>query len=167
MITLIVARDSNSGIGLDGLLPWRIPSELKHFKETTLNHAVVFGRDTFESIPGKLNDRRVVVLSRDPNYEAPAGVEVYNSIEGALTALAATETSVFIAGGASVYRAALDADLIDRVLVTEISGAFKCDTFFHFDRARFPVVECISEGNGIDALTGTQHYYTIQVHSKV
>ena len=64
-ITIIVAASENLVIGDKNVLPWYISEDLKHFKKITINHSVIMGRKTFESIGKPLKDRRNIVISRD------------------------------------------------------------------------------------------------------
>ena len=63
-IILVVARADNGVIGSDGDLPWRIPADLRHFKQVTKNLPMIMGRKTFDSLPGLLEGRRHIVLTR-------------------------------------------------------------------------------------------------------
>lgn len=132
-LTIIVARAKNGVIGHGNQLPWRIPEELQHFKVTTLGHAVIMGRKTFESIGKPLPGRRIIVVSRNANWQHP-GCEVVSSIEQAQRcceyphALMTHHEQAFIAGGEQLYRAALP--LVDRLLITEIDLAPEGDAFF-------------------------------------
>ena len=65
-ITLLLAADSNGVIGLDDKLPWRLPSDLAHFKQVTKGGIVVMGRKTYESLPNTLPGRRKIVLTHSP-----------------------------------------------------------------------------------------------------
>ena len=125
-VTLIVARARNGVIGLGNSIPWHLSEDLRHFKATTLGHAVIMGRRTFDSIGRPLPGRRIVVLSRDPSW-SHAGCEHAASLE---TALAATreQREVFIAGGAEVYREAMSR--ADRLVITEVDLAPEGDAFF-------------------------------------
>lgn len=127
MVSLIVAYASNGVIGADGALPWRLPSDMKRFKEVTSGHAVVMGRKTFESLPDAfrpLPQRRNIVLSRRAGYEAP-GAEVVPDLD---SALAACDRDCFVIGGGRVYQEALP--FAERVYATEIEQDFEGDTFF-------------------------------------
>src|SRR5690606_7175491 len=73
-VTLIAALARDGVIGRDGGLPWRLPADLRRFKERTLGHVVVMGRRTYESIGRPLPGRRNLVLSRRGSF-APPGVE--------------------------------------------------------------------------------------------
>ena len=83
-ITIVVAAAANRVIGREGDLPWRLPSDLKHFKATTLGHPMIMGRRTFASIGRPLPGRTTIVVTRDPTFSAE-GVETAASLEAALT----------------------------------------------------------------------------------
>ena len=104
-ITLIAAVARNGVIGRAGQLPWRLPGDLKRFKEITWGHPVIMGRRTWESIGRALPGRRNIVVSRRPGFSAP-GCDVVGSLDDALAA-AGGATEAFIIGGAELYRAAL------------------------------------------------------------
>jgi dihydrofolate reductase len=127
-LSLVVAwAGRDRVIGRDGDLPWHLPSDMKHFRELTTGGTVVMGRKTWESIPEKfrpLPGRRNIVLSHSL-ATAPAGAEVYASLE---SALAAAGTDAFVIGGGSTYSETLP--LADRVYATEIAGEVEGDTFF-------------------------------------
>jgi dihydrofolate reductase len=99
MITIVVARAANGVIGRDGTLPWRIPADLRHFKQVTSGTAMVMGRRTFDSLPGLLPGRRHIVLTRDPAWKAD-GAERAGTVDEAL-ALAGLEP-VSVIGGAEI-----------------------------------------------------------------
>lgn len=123
-ITLIVARSPDGVIGRDNALPWHLPEDLRHFKSTTMGHAIVMGRLTFDSIGRALPGRRTIVVTRRPDWRSE-GCERAESLPDAL-ALAArrgpdpsiSTDEVFVVGGASIYREALP--LADRLLITEV-----------------------------------------------
>lgn len=124
---IIVAIDRNGAIGRDGGLLFNIRADLRRFKALTTGHTVVMGRKTFESLPkGALPDRRNIVVSRTPGYQAP-GAEVFGSLEEALAACASDET--FVIGGAQLYEASLP--LADTLLLTVVDACGENpDTFF-------------------------------------
>lgn len=125
-VTLIAALARDGVIGRDGGLPWRLPADLRRFKERTLGHAVVMGRRTYESIGRPLPGRRNLVLSRRGSF-TPPGVEVFPSLSDALSAAGDAER-VFVIGGAAVYAAALP--LADRLELTLVDGSFDGDVRF-------------------------------------
>lgn len=120
----------NGVIGRNNALPWRLPADLQHFKATTMGHAVILGRKTFESIGKVLAGRRWTVLTRRPDWRHP-GVEVANDLDEALRRLSG-EPQVFVAGGAEVYRQALPR--ADRLFLTVIHTDVEGD-------ARFPALD--------------------------
>ena len=71
MLTLVVAVDKNFGIGKNGKMPWHIPEEFKHFKAYTLGKPLIMGDVTFENLPTKLEGRRIIVVSNNPEYQVP------------------------------------------------------------------------------------------------
>jgi len=125
-ITLIAAVARNGVIGNDGGMPWHLPDELAHFKATTMGHALVMGRTTFESIGRALPGRRTIVVTRNPDWSHP-GVEVAHSFADAVS-LAGPADEVFVAGGAQVYAEALP--YAQRLLLTEVDGEPEGDTWF-------------------------------------
>lgn len=132
VIVAAVAR--NGVIGRGGVLPWRLRSDLRHFRRLTTGHAVLMGRKTWESLGRPLPDRRNVVVSRDPSFTAP-GAEVYPSLDAARAALA-DEPVVFVIGGAQLYRQTLP--FADRLVLTEVDAEPPGDAFFpEWDRAHF------------------------------
>jgi dihydrofolate reductase len=126
MITFILAMDRNRAIGVNNKLPWRLPADLKFFKETTTGHAVLMGRRTYESIGKPLPNRTNVVLTRDPDYRAE-GVRVFHSPEEAVREFDG-EKELFVIGGAEIFKQLLP--YADKLIVTHIDHEFAADTFF-------------------------------------
>jgi dihydrofolate reductase len=122
-LAIIAAVARNRGIGKDGRLPWRLPEDLRRFKELTRGHTVLMGRRTYESIGRPLSGRRNVVVSSRPI----SGVESYVSVETALAALA-DDRKVFVIGGAQLYRELLPR--ADEVYLTFVNREVDADTFF-------------------------------------
>ena len=139
MTTLIAAIAKNGVIGKDGGLPWRIPEDLKHFKRTTLGHAVIMGRKTFDEVGRPLPDRRNIVVTRKQGLVL-AGCEVVGSVEAAIELARATDPEPFVIGGAEIYRAALP--YATRMILTELDRDAEGDTWFPaFDRSGWMEVE--------------------------
>ena len=122
-IILVLARAANGVIGVDGRLPWRIPADLRHFKQVTKDQPMIMGRKTFDSLPGLLDGRRHIVLTRDPNW-AEEGAEVARTPEAALRMT--NGPHVCIIGGAEIYRLFLPR--ADRIELTEVAASPKGDT---------------------------------------
>ncbi len=127
MIALVVAHSRNRVIGRDGGLPWRLPGDMRHFRELTTGHTVLMGRRTFESIPDSfrpLPDRRNLVLSSNPGYRAE-GAEVFADLSSALEAC---DRDCFVIGGARTYEESLP--LAGRLHATEIDADIEGDVYF-------------------------------------
>lgn len=127
--TLVVAMGANRVIGVDGALPWRLPEDLAHFKQLTLGHPMVMGRATYESIGRPLPGRTTIVVTRDPRWSAE-GVEVAHSLDEALDRARSLDDEVFLVGGAQVYAAAMERDLVDVLVVTRVAASPDGDTYF-------------------------------------
>ncbi len=118
----VVAAATNRVIGRNGGLPWRISSDLKHFKRLTMGCPIVMGRKTFASIGKPLPGRTNIVVTRDADFAAD-GVVVVGSLEAALAegARMARETGaagIALVGGGDVYAQALP--VTDRIELTEV-----------------------------------------------
>ena len=125
-ISIIVAMSQNFVIGLNNQLPWHISEDLKNFKKITLNHCVIMGRKTYDSIGKPLKDRRNIVISRN-NSLLIDGVEVVNSLDKAIS-MVDDSSEIFIIGGEQIYTISLP--LATRLYVTKVNGNYKGDAFF-------------------------------------
>ena len=126
ILSIIVAMAKNRVIGRDNQLPWHLPADLRHFKQTTMGHPIIMGRKTYESIGRPLPGRQNIVITRNPDFQAE-GCLVVHSLQEALAAVPEAE-EVFIIGGASLYREALP--LADRIYLTLVDAEVEGDTFF-------------------------------------
>ena len=126
-ISLIWAMADNRVIGIENRLPWKLPADMKWFRENTMGKPIIMGRLTFESFGAKpLPGRRNIIISRNPNYSAE-GIEVFTSIEEALQATQDSE-EVMIIGGMSLYKQSLS--LADRLYMTLVHTEIKGDAWF-------------------------------------
>ena len=125
-LSLIVAYAQNRVIGRDNTLPWKLPSDLAHFKRTTLGHPIIMGRKTWESLGRPLPGRRNIVISRDANYPAQ-GAQCVTSLAQAIAAVQDLEEA-FVIGGAQIYQEALP--LAQQVIATEVLAPVEGDAFF-------------------------------------
>jgi dihydrofolate reductase len=112
MITCLFACDLNGVIGVNGKLPWNIPSDLENFKKLTLNKTVIMGRKTYESIGHPLPNRRNIVLTKGKIE----GVETYTSLNEAISHC--KEDEVFLIGGKRVLEEGFS--VADKVIITSI-----------------------------------------------
>lgn len=124
-LVAIVAAATNGVIGRNGDLPWRIPSDLAHFKALTMGRPMIMGRRTWASIGRALPGRTTIVVTRDPGFRAE-GAEVVSSLEDAIDrgrAIAARDgvDMVAVVGGGEIYAQALP--LLDRIERTEVKIA--------------------------------------------
>ncbi|MCL1951005.1 MAG: dihydrofolate reductase [Turicibacter sp.] len=130
MISLIVAFDKNRLIGAGNRLPWHFREDLKYFKETTMGHDLLMGKNTFESILSygnkPLPGRHHFVLSRSLEY-AHEQVDVVADLEGFLKNYPA-EKELFIIGGSSVYTQVLP--YVQRLYITHVEGEYEGDAYF-------------------------------------
>jgi len=127
-IGLIWAQARGGVIGKDGAMPWHLPEDLAHFKRTTLNHPVVMGRRTWDSIPPRfrpLPGRRNIVITRQPDWHQ-AGAERAASLAQARQLCAGSER-IWVIGGAQIFEQALP--LADEAVITAIDADFAGDAF--------------------------------------
>ena len=137
MISLIAAIGRNNELGKDNNLLWKLPADMKHFKEITMLHTVVMGRKTFESLGRSstgepickpLPNRRNIVITRDANYKSD-GVEVAHSLSEALDIVGSDDEEIFIIGGGELYRETMP--IADKLYITHIDASDReADTFF-------------------------------------
>ena len=132
---IIAAVADGRGIGYKGELLWRIPSDLRHFKDLTIGNVVIMGRKTFESIGKPLPSRdNIVVTSRDLNVE---GIHCVRSLQEAYDLAEQLDgLKVFVIGGGQLYAEALPhTDVLDLTQIFDIPH--NADTFFPEDLSEF------------------------------
>ena len=131
-IVIVAAIGENNVIGKDGQLPWKIRSDLRHFRALTLDRPVIMGRKTYESIGKPLDRRTNIVITRDPKFAAE-GVETAPSLEAALD-LAGKDAEkrgvdeIMVIGGADIFAAAMP--LADRLEITHVHASPEGDVYF-------------------------------------
>ena len=123
----MAAIAANNALGKDNQLIWHLPADLKRFKKTTLNHAVIMGRKTYESLGKPLPNRSNILITRDKNYKAE-GCVVVNSLKEALKAASEIDENPFILGGAEIYTQAMP--FADKLDITFVHHQFEADVFF-------------------------------------
>ncbi len=131
-LAIVAAVARNGVIGANNGLPWRLSSDMKHFKALTWGKPLVMGRKTYLSIPRALPGRETIVVTRDPAF-APAGVNIAHELETALDlaaqradAMGAEE--IVVAGGAEIYAQTMAR--ASRLYITEVALAAEGDTRF-------------------------------------
>jgi dihydrofolate reductase len=116
----------NGVIGRNNRLPWHLPADLRHFKSLTLGKPILMGRNTWESLPGVLPGRRHIVVTRNPDYQAPGG-EVVHSVDEALQA-ASDAPEIMIVGGSHFYSSMLPR--AERLYLTLVEADVEGDSYF-------------------------------------
>lgn len=128
-VSVVVAIGDNGVIGLNGEMPWPRTGDQVQFKQLTMGHPMIMGRMTFESIGRPLPGRTSIVLTRDPKWKFD-GVETAGDLEQALEIASGLDDEVFIIGGAQVYAAAIEAGVVDKLVVTHVHLSPEGDAWF-------------------------------------
>ncbi len=126
IVSIIAALTKNRIIGKQGKIPWHLPEDMAHFKNTTMGHSIIMGRKTFDSLGKPLSGRKNIVITHNASWKQE-GVQTANSLEQALS-FCQNEKEVFIIGGAEIYTQAYSR--ADRLIFTFIEEDFEGDTFF-------------------------------------
>ncbi|KPJ22930.1 dihydrofolate reductase [Streptococcus phocae subsp. phocae] len=139
-IVAIWAEDESGVIGVDGRLPWHLPKELQHFKQTTLNQAILMGRVTFDGMKRRLlPNRQTLVLTRDKHYHVD-GALTMASVEQVLEWYHTQEKTLYIIGGNKVLEA-FDG-YFNKIIKTVVHHRFDGDTYRpRLDLHRFVTAE--------------------------
>jgi dihydrofolate reductase len=150
-VVIVAAIAENGVIGHDNVMPWRLPSDLKHFRTLTWGKPLIMGRRTFASIGKPLPGRTTVVVSRSGDFTAPGSV-VAATVAAALEvaradALRRGADAIMVVGGAEIYAQAMPA--ADRLMITRIHASYAGDTFFPpIDPAQWREIERIEHAAG-------------------
>jgi dihydrofolate reductase len=114
-------------IGRGNKIPWRIKSDLKHFKELTTDHSIIMGRNTWESLGSRpLKNRHNIVLTRSYIVDNISECCAVSSIEEALDKVCGDD--VWVIGGAEVYRQFLP--IADELHISWIKNQVGGDVYF-------------------------------------
>ena len=124
-LSLIVAASENDAIGANGDLPWHISADLKRFRKLTTGHSLIMGRKTFESIGRLLPGRKMIIVTRNKDYQFEGAIVVH-SIGEAMEA-AAGDDQPFVAGGAQLYAEALQ--YVETIFLTRVHATVEGDVF--------------------------------------
>ena len=150
-IVLVVAMGENRVIGRDNGLPWRLKSDMQHFRRATMGKPVVMGRKTFQSLGRPLQGRTTIVVTRDHNFAAP-GVVAASSLQAALAAargdaLRRGTGEIIVAGGSDIYAQAMP--LADRVVLTLVYDRPDGDAVFpEIDKSAWHEVDRVEHPGG-------------------
>lgn len=127
-LIIIASVGQNNEIGINNNLIWKIKEDMKFFKETTIGHQIVMGRNTFESLPSLLPNRKHLVITSS-NIDLPKEVEIFKNIEEFIDYSLSTNDNIFIIGGSTIYKQLIN--LSDKMILTEIQDTkLNADTYF-------------------------------------
>lgn len=124
---IISAMTQNRVIGYRGRLPWHLPEEYQHFLNSVRGKTMIMGRKSWEVFGGDVDTQVNIIVSRTQNFE---GTHAAQSLEEALEIAEQKSLDCFIAGGAAIYQAALEKDLVDEMWLSEILLELEGDVFF-------------------------------------
>jgi dihydrofolate reductase len=125
-LSAVVAFDKNLGIGKNNQLLWHLPNDLKHFKNLTTGKIILMGRKTYESIGRPLPNRRMIVLTRNPDFHSDYAEVIHDLTE--LSNLVTPDEEVMLIGGAELYQLCLP--YIDKIYATLVDAHLDADAFF-------------------------------------
>ena len=131
IVSLIVAKDRNNGIGRDNELPWRLKSDLQRFKAVTLGKPIIMGRKTWLSLGRPLPGRLNIVLSRQADFVTPEGCIAAGNLQSGIRLAVDAQpdvSEVMVIGGAELYREALE--IADRLYLSEVDAEVDADAWF-------------------------------------
>lgn len=128
MINMIVCKNNFDYIGKDNKMLYHIPKDLAFFKRKTVNHVIIMGRKTFESLPGMLPNREHWVITRDPSFNKARS---FNSIDDVLEAID-PNVDYYIIGGGEIYKQFMP--YANCLYVTEVDD-------FKVGDVRFPTID--------------------------
>lgn len=143
IVSIVAAIGKNGQLGIDNKIPWTLKEDMQNFKDLTLNHHILMGRRTFESIGGKpLKNRINLLVTRNKNIDSK-GCEVFDCSYKAMDfAKSNKEKEIFIIGGTTIYKFFLDNNLADKMYITETTYDGNADTFFpNFNKSEWKIVE--------------------------
>lgn len=129
-ISIIASHDDNLGIGKNNQLSWNLSTDLKRFKKLTMDHPIIMGRKTFDSLGRVLPGRDHIVITRSQKHSDPdRNVYYVNSLKEAINLAKSKDSQeIFIIGGGEIYKQALP--MTNKLYLTHVYGDFNCDTFF-------------------------------------
>ena len=128
MLSIIVAKTKNNIIGKDNNLIWHIPEDMEKFRSLTLDHTIIMGRKTFESIGRVLENRKQVIFTNNPDFNPEMeNSEIVHSVEDIKKYIDSDE-ECFVIGGSMIYHLLMP--YVTKMYITEIDKDFEGDAFF-------------------------------------
>ena len=127
MFKIIVAHDPSRVIGNGPNIPWHIKEDFLHFKRTTLNHTLIMGSTTFNSIGKPLPNRKTIVINNSNDFDA-MGEEVCTDLNSIIEKYKDSEEVVFVVGGASIYRQMIE--YVDEMIISLVKKEYEGNIYF-------------------------------------
>jgi dihydrofolate reductase len=162
VISLVVAAAKNDVIGKDNRLLWRLPEDMKFFKNVTWGMPVVMGRKTFESLGKPLAGRKNIVITRQDDWNVEGTIPVKNLEEAIFLVKNMDVKEMMVIGGGEVYRMAFEK--AKRIYITRVNAEPEGDTYFpHIDPKKWKLVSQKDH----DADEKNKYAYSFQVWERV
>lgn len=177
---LIAAIGSKNELGSEGDLIWKIPEDLKRFKELTSNHFILMGRKTFDSFGGRVLPKRYhVVITRDEKLlenennqqrviylsSVEEGIEWINHQKRYYTDVYNQE-KFYVIGGGEIYAQTIDqADELELTRILNEIIDVPVDAYFPVvDMNKFQII-----GNKPNEMQGLKYYFTrlMRINNKI
>lgn len=127
-IALVVAASTNNAIGKDNHLMWKLPNDMKFFKNVTWGFPVIMGRKTFTELNKALPGRTNIVITRNPYWTADGVITAADLQDAVEKGKQSNAKQLFIIGGGEIYRQSID--MADTIYITRVHGIFDGDAFF-------------------------------------
>ncbi len=135
-LSVIAAIGKNNELGRNNKLIWRTREDMEFFRNKTLNHHIIMGRKTFESLPHTLSNRTNIVITKS-DICVPDGIIKYSDINALLRYLEELDDQIFVIGGAQIYSKLIA--YVNQIFLTEFDATCSdADTYFpQFDKSKF------------------------------
>lgn len=161
-ISLVVAASNNNAIGKDNQLLWRLPNDMKYFKNVTWGMPVLMGRKTFESLGKALAGRKNIVLTQQTGWKAEGVITVKNFDDAVFLTKEMDVKELMVIGGGQIYSSVFDK--ANRIHITRVDAEFEADTFFpHID----PNIWKLVSQKNYEADAKHSYNYSFQVWERI
>ena len=146
MLSIIVAKAKNNVIGKNNEIIWKLPTDMKRFKDLTTGHVIIMGRKTFESIGRVLPNRKHIIFSQNPDFKVEdENVEIVHSMLQ-IQQYIEDENENFVIGGAMIYNLLMP--YVNKMYITQIDKEFEGDAFFpRVDSEKWEEIERLPQIN--------------------
>ncbi len=162
IISLVVAASNNNAIGKSNKLLWRLPNDMRYFKNVTWGMPVVMGRKTFESLGKALPGRKNIVLTKKTGWKADSVIPVASFDDAVFLVKEMDVKEMMVIGGGEIYASVFDK--ASRIHMTRVDSEFEADTFFPVIDTR--IWELVSQKN-YESDAKHAYNYSFQVWEKI